>query len=208
MRLEPLGERAYLVRNLGAPAHAYAALLNASPPPGLEEAVASYDTVGLYVDPDAFNPADLPEPEGVPGVGRRHLIPVCYAMGEDLEEVARMVGCSSADVVRMHTAQPYLCHAIGFCPGFPYLGYVHGPLAQTRRRDSPRTRVPAGSVAVAGSQTGIYPLETPGGWRLIGRTPLTIVAPQDDYFPISPGDEVQFCSIDAAEFARLVGQRL
>jgi inhibitor of KinA len=125
-----------------------------------------------------------------------------------LPRVAEQTGLSEADVVRMHSGVEYTVYAVGFCPGFPYLGYLPDALCGVPRLASPRLRVEPGSVGLTGRQTGIYPLERPGGWNLIGRTPLELVNVADGYFPLRPGDLVRFMAIDANEFARLQGQRL
>ena len=111
-------------------------------------------------------------------------------------------------VIRLHTEMIYTVYAIGFCPGFPYLGYLPSPLCGVPRLTTPRTRVEAGSVGLTGRQTGVYPEERPGGWNLIGRTPLTLVDVAAGYFPLRTGDRVRFTRVDEAEFRRLSGQRL
>jgi KipI family sensor histidine kinase inhibitor len=102
---------------------------------------------------------------------RRLTIPVAYGgeTGPDLTEVAAFAGCSDEDVIALHTGREYRVYLIGFLPGFPYMGPVDERIAMPRR-EAPRLVVPAGSVGIAGRQTGIYPVESPGGWRLIGRT--------------------------------------
>jgi len=109
------------------------------------------------------------------GEPRTVKIPVSYGGqdGPDLEDVARHCGLSAARVIDLHTAPLYLVYFLGFSPGFPYLGGLPGELA-TPRLATPRKRVPAGSVAIGGSQTGIYPMESPGGWRIIGRTSMLL----------------------------------
>ena len=98
--------------------------------------------------------------------------------------------------------------AVGFLPGFPYAVELPEPLAGLPRREPPRTRVPAGSVAIAGRQTGIYPVDSPGGWHLIGRTPLRIADPSREHFPIRAGDRLRFVPIDDGRFAALEGRLL
>jgi inhibitor of KinA len=212
MRIEPLGEAAFILRDLPRPAYLVAKHLEAQNLPGLIEAVASYDTVGVYIDPSVFREATLAALDlaAVPEASepRRHRIPVCYAMGEDLEAAAAELGLSVPELVREHADREYLCSAIGFCPGFAYLGPLADRLSGLSRRDHPRIRVHAGSVAITGLQTGIYPMERPGGWWLIGRTPLTLVDVAEDYFPIRAGDRVRFFHIDEAEFERQKGARL
>lgn len=210
--IEPLGEAAFVVRGLEQAPHRWAAVLNGLAIPGLVEAVASYETLGLYVDPDVFREEALSwDPALVLAEGettRRHDIPVRYQRGPDLDDAAHALGISPSDLIAAHTGAVYQCFAIGFCPGFPYLGYLPNALSGLPRRGSPRPRIAPGTVAITGRQTGIYPLERPGGWWLIGQTPLCLVDVADDYFPISAGDEVRFHPIDEDEFERRQGERL
>jgi inhibitor of KinA len=211
MKIEPLGDAAYLLRDLPGPAYRVAAALNRRALPGLLEAVASYETVGLYVDPDRFDPQCLNETVLSPENSlepKRHLVPVCYEMGLDLSEAAERLGMGATEVVERHSASTYRCFAVGFCPGFPYLGYLDETISGLPRRPSPRVRVEPGSVAITGRQTGIYPLPRPGGWWLIGRTPLILVDEEAGYFPIEAGDEVRFVPISRDEFERRQGDRL
>ncbi len=105
-------------------------------------------------------------------------IPVCYGgeFGEDLAFVAEHADLTPDEVIEIHSGAEYLVYMLGFAPGFPYLGGMPERITAPRR-DSPRLKIPAGSVGIAGSQTGVYPIETPGGWRLIGRTPLALFRP-------------------------------
>ena len=130
-------------------------------------------------------------------------IPVCYggAYGEDLPFVAEHAGLSEREVVALHSAQPYRIYMLGFLPGFPYLGGLDARL-HTPRLSTPRTQIPAGSVGIGGKQTGIYPMESPGGWQPIGRTPLTLFAPGEP-LPYAAGDRIRFVPIDESEFARI-----
>src|SRR5207248_2091760 len=102
----------------------------------------------------------------------------------------------------------YVTYAIGFCPGFPYLGYLPERLCGVSRLESPRLRVEPGSVGLTGRQTGIYTEARPGGWSLIGRTPLTLVGVESSYFPLRTGDRARFVRIDELEFERRRGERL
>jgi inhibitor of KinA len=147
-------------------------------------------------------------PDGPPAEGRLHRIPCCYDFPLDLARVAGHTGLSADEVIRLHAAAEYTVYAIGFCPGFPYLGYLPEPLCGVPRLPTPRLRVEAGSVGLTGRQTGIYTEERPGGWNLVGRTPLELVNVRDGYFPLRTGDRVRFERIDEAEFRRLQGQRL
>ncbi len=137
--------------------------------------------------------------------GRSVEIPVCYGghYGPDIETVAEKNGLSVEEVVRIHTAAEYPIYMMGFAPGFPYLGGLDERL-HTPRLETPRSAVPAGSVGIAGSQTGIYPLTSPGGWRIIGRTPLRLFAPEkEDPVPhYKPGDRLRFVPVSEEECER------
>jgi inhibitor of KinA len=131
-------------------------------------------------------------------------VPVCYGgdLGPDLAGVARFAGLPEAEVVALHAGTTYRVFMLGFVPGFPYMATVHQRIAAPRR-ETPRARVPPGSIGIAGQQTGIYPSETPGGWQLIGRTP---VKPFDlsrpEPFLLKAGDTVRFVPITREEFDR------
>jgi inhibitor of KinA len=134
-----------------------------------------------------------------------HRVPVCYdaEFGPDLEDVAAFAHLSRRDVVSLHAARTYRVYMLGFLPGFAYLGLVDERIAAPRRL-SPRTHVAAGSVGIAGRQTGIYPMASPGGWQLIGRTPLCPFDPAlDNPFLLRAGDAVEFYEIDRDSFDRL-----
>jgi len=134
-------------------------------------------------------------------------IPVRYggALGPDLEEAARLCGLSPEELVRRHAAPVYRVHLLGFTPGFPYLGGLD-PRIAVPRLATPRTRIPAGSVAIGGEQAGIYPVESPGGWRLLGRTPLVLFDPAPAAarpFLLAAGDGLRFDPVDDAGYAAL-----
>lgn len=132
-------------------------------------------------------------------------LPICYDgdCGPDLDEIARHTGLSRDEVIARHLHGEYLVALLGFSPGFPYLRGLPLELA-TPRRATPRLQIPAGSVGIAGTQTGIYPQATPGGWQLLGRTPVRLFSlNQNPPSLLQPGDEVRFHRIDAAEFAAL-----
>jgi len=199
----------------------FSAAVRAHNPAWLLDVVQAYASVAVFFDldqaPFAAVAAQL-EPLATalsrqPGVapnteGPLHHIPCCYEFQLDLRRVAEHTGLTPEDVIRLHGETVYTVYAIGFCPGFPYLGYLPPPLCGVPRRDSPRTRVEAGSVGLTGQQTGIYTAVRPGGWNLVGRTPLELVHVADGYFPLRTGDRVVFARIDETEFRRLQGQRL
>ncbi len=146
--------------------------------------------------------ADEVERAPAPAAGRIVRIPTRYGgvHGPDLADVARLAGLDEDEVVRRHAAPRYLVHFLGFTPGFPYLGGLDPALA-TPRLDSPRARIPAGSVAIGGVQTGIYPVESPGGWRIVGRTPLRLFdSRRPDPFLLAPGDGLRFVPVDDATY--------
>ncbi|MGN5455108.1 MAG: 5-oxoprolinase subunit PxpB [Candidatus Kurthia intestinigallinarum] len=133
-------------------------------------------------------------------------IPVCYGgeYGPDLEEVASYHQLSVKEVIKRHSTPHYLIYMLGFAPGFPYLGGLDETIA-TPRKKSPRLKIEAGSVGIAGSQTGIYPIETPGGWQIIGRTPLALFQPEK--MPptlLEAGAMIRFVPISAADFEEMM----
>jgi inhibitor of KinA len=132
-------------------------------------------------------------------------IPVCYGgeHGPDLIEVSEIHGMTPAEVSELHSSNIYVVYFLGFVPGFAYLGELPEALV-TPRLATPRRRVPAGSVGIAGRQTGVYPLATPGGWRLLGRTPISMFRPDRDGLSLlSIGDRVRFAPINQEQFAAL-----
>jgi KipI family sensor histidine kinase inhibitor len=140
---------------------------------------------------------------------RRVEIPTVYGgeFGPDLDFVAGHHGLTTEEVIRIHTSQDYLVYMLGFTPGFPYLGGDLGKIA-TPRLEKPRMKVPAGSVGIAENQTGIYPIESPGGWRIIGRSPLRLFNPlEPPHFLLAAGDLVRFVSIDENGYRELLNGR-
>ena len=169
---------------------------------GVRDVVPSYHAVTAYFDPlraDAGRVwAALEEAASAPAPGpdafREVVIPVRYggSAGPDLEEVAAFAGCSADEVVRRHAATTYRVYMVGYLHGFAYLGVVDPSIAMPRR-PTPRLAVPAGSVGIAGGQTGVYPTAAPGGWRLIGRTAVRMFdAERDPPGLVGPGDRVRF----------------
>ena len=187
---------------INARAVALAVGIRAARYPGVRDVVPSYSAVAVYFDPlrtDFDRLWGALEQAAATGVeaarpAREVVVGVRYggAAGPDLDEVADFAGCSTDDVIRRHTAPGYRVYMVGFLAGFPYLGTVDPRIAMPRR-SSPRLSVPAGSVGIAGSQTGIYPTTAPGGWRLIG---IALVDPFDAGREppclFCPGDTVRF----------------
>ncbi len=222
-RLVHAGESALVIEfeariapEVNARAIAAAAHVRSRRLPGVRDVVPAYRSVTIYFDPlraDARRleavaraAGEAPAPDGE--AGREVAIPVCYGgeFGPDLAEVARFARTDEAGVVARHSAGRYRVFMMGFVPGFAYMGVVNERIAASRR-DTPRLRVPAGSVGIAGAQTGVYPCETPGGWQVIGRTPLTVFdASRDEPCLLAAGDTVRFEPIDRAAFDRLAGR--
>jgi inhibitor of KinA len=229
-RLIPMGDRALVIEfgdrpdpELSARIAAVAQHLRASPPPGLLDIVPAYTTLALHYDPVLIGVGTTPYEALIQKIevwlhaqtdakmprGRLVEIPVCYGggFGEDLDEVARQHGLTPEEVATIHAGTDYRVYMLGFVPGFAYLGDLDARIA-TPRRDTPRPRVPAGSVAIGGDQTGVYPLETPGGWQLIGRTPVKLFTPEaEPPCLLGAGDTVRFVAISRAEFDTLSGVR-
>lgn len=230
MHITPLGDSALIVElgeaiNEATHLRVQAArrTLMAEPLPGVSEVVPAYTTVTLFYDPWAVVQAGAPADEIATWLGalvherlknppksakskpRTIEVPVCYGgeHGPDLNRVAAQARLDPEEVVRRHAKAEYRVHLIGFAPGFPYLGGLPKELV-TPRHAKPRMAVPAGSVGIGGEQTGIYPQSTPGGWNLIGRTPLRLFRPEDDPpVLLQAGDIVKFRAIPADEFAKL-----
>jgi inhibitor of KinA len=196
VRCTPLSESAIVVefgeridREILGRVWGFARYLDRHPVRGMTDYVTAFTTVTIFFDPlhvdtDAIRQEISSVIDrrdwGRNQEGRTVEIPVCYdaEFGPDLEYVARQSGLSTQEVIDIHAQAEYLVYLIGFAPGFPYLGGM-SPRIAVPRREAPRLVVPAGSVGIAGQQTGIYPIETPGGWQLIGRTPLRLFCPAD-----------------------------
>ena len=187
--------------------------VEASRPEGIVEVVPSYRSLLVVYDPLRSSLAQVRDaltrlgaragPQGPPP-GRRIEIPVAYGgvHGPDLAAVAREVGLDESEVIAQHAGREYRVYMLGFAPGHPYMGTLP-PTLRVSRLASPRLRVPGRSVAIAGLQAGIYSIAGPGGWRLIGRTPLRIYDPaRPDPFRLDAGDRVRFLPISASEYAR------
>ncbi len=182
----------------------------------LVDLVPSYTTLMVHYDLGALNPAQARElidqaltdlqPQ-TQGSGQCHVLPVWYdlSVGPELSLLSQRSGLSVDDVIRRHSAHEYQVFALGFAPGFAFMGLVDEILAAPRL-NTPRKRVAAGSVGIAERQTAAYPVVSPGGWNLIGRTPAKLFdRERDGYSLMQPGDTVRFESVDHAEFITLGG---
>jgi len=179
--------------------------------PEIQETIPSYRALLVYYDPlkstfaklrRKIKELDRKKTEAEDFCGKTVDIPVCYggSFGEDLAYVAAYCGLSREDVIRIHSAGKYRIYMLGFLPGFPYLGGMD-PKLVTPRLKTPRTKIPAGSVGIGGAQTGIYPSASPGGWQLIGRTPVRTYDPErDPQILYEPGDYIRFYPISEKEF--------
>lgn len=227
-RLLPLGEAAWTVElgdTIGAATHArvlgLAQALHAARVAGelagVVEWVPAFRSLTVFFDPLALDADELAcrlrEMAGMAGTagaeemfGRSWRIPVCFGgeYGPDLEEVARLRGMTGEQVVARMSTIAFRVSFIGFLPGFPYLIGLPAEL-QLPRRETPRTRVPARSLAVAGQMCGVYPCDSPGGWHLLGRTPVPLFDAGNEAQPalLAPGDEVRWQTIDTATFAEI-----
>jgi inhibitor of KinA len=186
-------------------------LLQSTPPDGVRNVHPAYNSTLLSFDPIVVSPKDfeshvhslLDRLDVIPLTSPRLVdIPICYdkSVAPDLDFVASHSGLTIDDVIQLHFSVEYLVYFIGFTPGFPYLGELPDQLA-TPRLASPRLHVPGGSVAIGGSQTGIYSLPSPGGWRIIGRTPLKLFRPRESSPTLLEiGDFVRFRPLSLPEF--------
>jgi inhibitor of KinA len=222
-RIVPVGDATLVVEfeeridsALNARAVATAEALRTAAIAGVRDVVPTYRSVAVYFDPlltdhDALvRQLEEAAARPVPAETGEHAlirVPVCYGddFGPDLPDIAKFAHATEAEVVEIHTSRTYRVFMLGFMPGFAYMGLVDSRIALPRR-ETPRVRVPRGSVCVAGVQTSVHPVEAPSGWHLIGRTPVRPFNPsRRDPFLMKPADEVQFYSIDRHEFDRLDG---
>ncbi|MCG1021158.1 5-oxoprolinase subunit PxpB [Sutcliffiella horikoshii] len=182
---------------------------------GIIEWVPAYTTLTIFYQPDKIIYKDLCKKledildqlqrEEVQSNSTVYEIPVLYGgeVGPDLSEVASCNGLTEDEVVAIHSAQSYLIYMMGFVPGFPYLGGMAKDIA-TPRRENPRVKIEAGSVGIAGEQTGVYPLETPGGWQIIGKTPVKLYDPdREEPILLSAGDYIRFVPVGQKEYEKI-----
>ena len=218
--IRPLGDQAFLIRfgggispDLHGRVRAALAALDAQRPPWVVDLVPAYASLLVVVDPLAAEPDEITArleqavvgASATPAPPRRVTVPVRYhpEVAPDLEALARERDMTVDELIALHSGREVLVYMLGFRPGFPYMGTTDERLA-VERLATPRLAVPAGSVALAGRQTGIYPVVSPGGWRIIGRTPWRLFDPaRAEPFRLLPGDLVRFEPIDARRFAEL-----
>lgn len=209
---------------------ALSSYLDQHPFPGMKEYIPAFTSVTIFFDPWVVRQT-MPAGVGslisasydrmvyhfeqvLKNLGKGHdfepekvIIPVCYGgdFGPDLEYVAEYNGLTPEEVVRIHSEGEYLVYMIGFSPGFPYLGGMSQKIA-TPRRSTPRLKIPAGSVGIAGDQTGAYSIESPGGWQLIGQTPLDLFRPEaEPPILLKSGNIIQFQPITLEEYEQQKG---
>jgi KipI family sensor histidine kinase inhibitor len=223
---QPMGDRCLIVEfesrvdpEINARVRSVAQHLLTHPIEGVVDIVPAFTTVAVHYRPESVRdgaPSESPyrrlcqaiERILARGVRRTDAstrvveVPLCYGgeLGPDLDDVAAQCRLTPQQVIELHSGSPHQVYMLGFAPGFPYLGGLD-PRLETQRRSTPRTKVPAGSVAVARDQSAIYSIETPGGWNILGRTPLKLFMPETD--PpclLQPGDHVRFVPVTLEEF--------
>lgn len=220
VRFLPCGDQAVTVEwgstideRINRQVHAFARKVEELFHPAITEVVPTYRSATVHYRPEVLSYEELKqlllsltqgsieETEELPVVE----IPVCYGgeYGPDLEEVAQHCSLTPEEVIARHTAPTYRIYMLGFTPGFPYLGGMDPSIAAPRRKE-PRIHIPAGSVGIAGEQTGVYPIVSPGGWQLIGRTPLRLFDPQREQpILLSAGAGIRFVPIDEETFRKM-----
>ena len=205
-------------KEINAQIRAFNILLKESGIPGIVETIPTYRSLLIQYDPgqigykelsgrlkgllDKLDTVEIPPSEVLE-------IPVLYGgeeMGPDMKFVAEHAGISEEEVIKLHSEPEYLIYMLGFTPGFTYLGGLNDAI-ETPRLKTPRVKIPAGSVGIAGKQTGVYPIDSPGGWQLIGRTPVKMYDANREK-PILPeaGQYIKFIPIDRAEFDRIAAE--
>jgi KipI family sensor histidine kinase inhibitor len=223
-RFRTAGDRGILVEygdvidpDVNSKVRSMAIVMDENPPAGVIEIIPTYRSLLIIYDPSVTQPDKLekaldalearldairiPPPRTVE-------LPVCYGgdFGPDIATVADTNNLTVEEVVELHCEPEYLIYMVGFTPGFPFLGGLSEKL-HTPRLETPRTLVPEGSVGIANNQTGIYPIASPGGWQLIGRTPVKLFAPwRQDPFLYQAGDRLKFKPISADEYAHIAAE--
>ena len=231
-RIDPVGDRCLMIEfgqrvdpEINRTVHAMAERLLRDPIPGVTDVVPAFTTVAIHYRPEAIAAGESADPipyrrlerlieamlaQGIAATGseaRTVEIPVCYGgeYGPDLDEVAAACGLTPGQVIALHGASDHMVYMLGFAPGFPYMGGLDPRLAMPRR-STPRVKIPQGTVAIAREQSAVYTLETPGGWNLIGRTPIELFTPHaSSPTLLRPGDHVRFVPISRARFDAMRG---
>lgn len=207
VNMVPLGDQAVLItcHNTDA-AQALYQVIRQQNWSAVQDVVLAYHELAVHFDPLIWNMHQcISQLQHLKSSNAKteatlHTIPCCYELGEDLETVARQLQLTTSEVIHLHSQTTFTVYAIGFSPGFPYLGWLPEPLQGISRRETPRLRVPPGSVAMVGKQSAIYPQATPGGWALIGRTSIKLVELAENYFRLAVGDQVKFVPVSRDEF--------
>lgn len=211
MNRQPLGDSAWLLSGFGFEQAAnWAQSLREADFEGILNVVSAFDEVAVHVDPTVFDPLKLDSFKVTAATRqhRKHVIPVCYELGEDFHAAAQNLKIEPDEFALLHSGTEYRCYAVGFTPGFAYLGHLDERITGLPRLPRPRVRVKPGSVGITGRQTAVYPSESPGGWWLIGLTPLKMIDLSTKHFPIQSGDLVQFIPITRTEFDERQGEVL
>ena len=217
MKLKPVGDTALLAEfgneisvDINEKVHALFSALSSACVDGISEMIPTYSSLTVIYDPTVLKYSELcsilTSLENNDSVENRtsslFTVPVCYGgdLGPDLSDVSTLTGLSEDEVIKIHTSVSYRIYMLGFLPGFAYLGGLDESIA-CPRLTSPRTLIPAGSVGIGGKQTGVYPVASPGGWRLIGTTPLKLYDPsRSDPIVYRAGDYIRFASVSKHEF--------
>lgn len=220
-RILPTGDRALTVEfgneikeEINAHLMGFINKVNETGVKGIEEMVPSFRSVLVHYNPGVHSYGEMcnilndilsKKISDVEHKKRIVEIPVCYGngLGPDIDFVAEHAGLSVEEVIKIHSAKPYLIYMLGFQPGFPYLGGLDERI-HTPRLDSPRLKLEAGSVGIGGAQTGLYPMESPGGWQIIGLTPVRCYNPDaEKAIPYQAGDYIRFVPISLEEYQQL-----
>ncbi len=213
MTIDRIGESLLILRDFECSAAMIADSIRREEIKGVIDVIPSYRSVGVIVD--AINVEEIIEILQIVCKKNNYFqqkeriihLEICFELGLDFVEALRVFNMEKEDFIERFQSITFECYAIGFSPGFPYLGYLPNELSQLERRATPRSSVPSGSVGISGRQVGIYPQETPGGWWLIGRSPHKLMTLEPPTCEINVGDKVIFEAISEIEFAARFGKR-